>query len=138
MDKTVVDINFPEASNLEDRMLNVADSLATSLDHHHICGGSCTHRPTLHIRVNDTNSGKGIDKFYALSVGRDIFPEQIGGLMESKTIRIKMDTYRRLQGMSRPFITIDATIAGLLDEIQRMNLLREQVQVLRGKHSSSS
>ncbi|MCK5644715.1 MAG: hypothetical protein KAJ19_28205 [Gammaproteobacteria bacterium] len=65
MDKVLMDLYFP-AIDLTGRMGNTAESVATSLDYHHECNEECNgkHTPTLHIRVNDTNSGKGLDFFY--------------------------------------------------------------------------
>ena len=67
MDKVIIDLNFP-SDNLESRMEVTAEQISVVLDYHHTCSAACQHKPELHIRVNDTNTGKGIDQFYMLRI----------------------------------------------------------------------
>ena len=65
-DKVTVDLTFPEPTN--GRMYDVAESIATALDFHHACGGTCIHpegTSILQIRVNDIPSGEGRDYSFA-------------------------------------------------------------------------
>ncbi len=68
MDKIVANLNFHSSIPLEelaDRMAQTADALATAMDCLHTCDGACSHgAPELHVRVNDSNTGKGTDHFY--------------------------------------------------------------------------
>ena len=65
MPNVIVNINFP-SDNLESRMMVTAEQIAAVLAYHHTCGADCEQRPELHIRINDDNTGKGIDQFYML------------------------------------------------------------------------
>ena len=63
MDDVIANIEFhhyPEDA----RMAEVGEQLAVALDYHHECSGSCPHTPTLHIRLNDTKTGKGMDFWF--------------------------------------------------------------------------
>lgn len=67
MDKIILDREFPSfVPELTKAMEITSEHLAESLDFKHLCGAICSHQPSLHVRVNDTRTGKGIDRFFTL------------------------------------------------------------------------
>jgi len=64
MDKVIIYLKFPQDHLLTGRLEQVVEHIATALDAGHQCEEQCSEHAELHVRVNDTHSGKGIDSWF--------------------------------------------------------------------------